>query len=348
VAANYGLWSWGEEVLSVFVVGRMGAKGEIHELDRGHPFIPCQARSQDGGRTWSIETFIGQLPGGISLSADEHLDAALRIRQRIDTGIDLMTLKRPVDFLDPETILMCARTGLTEDAVSWFYVSENRGQHWDGPYAFDGLELAIAARTDIVPLGNHDALFLLTTSKVDGAEGRTFCARTRNGGRSFEFMSFIGEEPHGYRIMPSSVMLNDGTVVTATRCYGGTSGKGWIEAFASHDQGKTWRRLGVVVENTGEDGNPPAVVRYGENGLALAYGFRDRPFGIRMRTSDDGGRTWSGEVVLRDDGGTPDLGYPKIVRMSDRGLLAVYYFNGGAQCERYIAATLVDLSPSPS
>lgn len=345
--ANYGLWSWGHEVLVVFAVGRMGAKGEIHELDRGHPFTPCQARSHNGGRTWSIEEFKGLLPGGTSLSADEHLDDALQIRPRIDARVDLIALELPIDFLDPETILMCARTGLAEGSVSWFYVSESRGRQWNGPYAFSGLGLPVAARTDVVPLGNHDALFMLTTSKGDGTEGRPFCARTRDGGRLFEFVNFIGEEPDGYRIMPSSAMLNDGTIVTTTRCYGKISGKGWIEVFASDDQGASWRSMGVGVENTGEEGNPPAVVKYGDRGLVLAYGFRDRPFGIRMRTSGDGGRTWSDEFVLRDDGGTPDLGYPRIVPISDRGILVVYYFNDGAQRERYIAATLFDLPQPP-
>jgi len=50
--ANYGLWSWGEEIVVVFARGKLGAKGELHELDRDYPFVPWQARSLDGGLTW--------------------------------------------------------------------------------------------------------------------------------------------------------------------------------------------------------------------------------------------------------------------------------------------------------
>jgi hypothetical protein len=59
----------------------MGPKGEIHELDREHPFKPCQARSLDGGITWKPETFHGNVPGGASLSADEHLEIELKVRK---------------------------------------------------------------------------------------------------------------------------------------------------------------------------------------------------------------------------------------------------------------------------
>jgi hypothetical protein len=340
--ANYGLWSWGRELLTVFAVGKMGARGEIHELDRDHPFVPCQARSLDGGCQWRIEDFDGRLPGGPSLSADEHLENDLKIRPRVRVHDDLAALERPVDFLDPETIAMCARTGLSRDSVSWFYISRSRGRHWDGPFAFQGLELPVAARTDIVPLGTADALFILTTTKSDGKEGRTFCARTRDGGRTFEFVSFVGDEPDGYRIMPSSIRLTDGAIITGTRCADAAGNNGWIEMFTSYDEGASWKALGVAVENTGRGGNPPALSQVDDGRLILVYGSRDAPFGIRMRSSGSRGRTWSEETVIRDDGGTPDIGYPKIARTSGGGLVVVYYFNAGEGRERYIAASTIE------
>ncbi|NDK54243.1 exo-alpha-sialidase, partial [Rhizobium laguerreae] len=62
---------------------------------------------------------------------------------------------------------------------------------------------------------------------------------------------------------------------------------------------------------------------------------------IRMRMSFDDGRTWGAETVIRSDGGTADLGYPKLVQRGDGSLLAVYYFNDGDREERYIAASIV-------
>jgi len=336
--ANYGLWAWGDEVLSVFAVGRVGPMGDIHELDREHPFKPCQARSLDGGLTWKTEPFHGYVPGGASLSADEHLEIELKVRPRLDRATDLAALNGPIDFTDPETIVLCARTGLAEDSVSWFYTSRSRGRRWEGPFGFAGLNMPIAARTDILPLGRKEALFMLTTAKTDGKEGRVFCARTLDGGRSFEFLGFVGDEPAGYRIMPSSVRIGDGALVTATRC-AGQDGDGWIEVFNSIDEGRNWRKLGIVVDNTGPCGNPPALAVLGDNRLALAYGCRTKPFGIRLRLGNDGGKAWGDDIALRADGGTSDIGYPKVVVTDNGDLLVVYYFTDGPARERYIAGS---------
>ena len=77
--------------------------------------------------------------------------------------------------------------------------------------------------------------------------------------------------------------------------------------------------------------------------LALAYGCRAQPFGIRLRLSTDGGDFWGEEVTLRADGGTSDIGYPKVVAMNGGDLLVVYYFNDGPAQDRYIAASRVAL-----
>ena len=339
--ANFGLWSWGREALCVFAAGETGEGIGLHELDPDRPFVPRQARTGDGGISWKVEAFAAGTPGGPSLSSDEHLDPALRTRPRIDAARDLLELDEPIDFLDPETIVLCARTGLSGDTLSWFYISHTRGRYWNGPYPFRGLALPLAARTDIVPLGRHEALFMLTAAKRDGTEGRVVCARTRDGGRSFEELSEVGDEPPGYRIMPSSVRMEDGTIVTAVRCAAKQDSQGWIEIFASRDQGHTWSFLGTAVDDTGSGGNPPALAAAPDGRLILFYGYRNPPFGIRMRTSRDGGRTWQSEATVRDDGGTPDLGYPKVVMTDEGALLTAYYFNDGPGEERYIASSRI-------
>ena len=338
--ANYGLWAWGDEILTVFGVGRMGPLGDIHELDREQPFKPCQARSLDGGASWTIEKFLGHVPGGTSLSADEHLEIELKVRPQIDRTRDLAVLNHPLNFTDFETTVMCARTGLTQDSISWFYISRTRGRRWEGPFGFNGLSLPVAARTDIVPLGPTQALFMLTTTKANGDEGRVFCARTLDGAQSFEFMGCIGNEPQGHRIMPSSIRLNDGSILSSTRC-ADQEGQGWIDLFRSTTEGRLWTKIGVVAASTGLHGNPPALVPLRDGRIALLYGSRNNPFGIRMRLSADGGATWSKEHLLRADGGTPDIGYVKAVKLEDGDLLVVYYYNEGAGQERFIAASRV-------
>jgi hypothetical protein len=54
-------------------------------------------------------------------------------------------------------------------------------------------------------------------------------------------------------------------------------------------------------------GNPPSLLKLRDGRLALIYGYRRPPFGIRARISKDLGKTWSDEFVLRTDGGATDL-----------------------------------------
>jgi hypothetical protein len=46
--------------------------------------------------------------------------------------------------------------------------------------------------------------------------------------------------------------------------------------------------------------------------------------------------------VLRDDGGTTDLGYPWSVALDDKRVLVVYYYNI-ANGPRHIAGTILEI-----
>ena len=61
--------------------------------------------------------------------------------------------------------------------------------------------------------------------------------------------------------------------------------------------------------------------------VVCVYGYRMPPHGIRARVSEDGGRSWGAELVLRDDGGSWDLGYPRVIEHEEGKLLTVYYMN---------------------
>jgi hypothetical protein len=43
--------------------------------------------------------------------------------------------------------------------------------------------------------------------------------------------------------------------------------------------------------------------------------------------SEDGGRTWGAEIILRGDGGSWDLGYPRVIERAPGELITVYYMN---------------------
>jgi len=337
--ANYGIWSWGDEIVVGFTLGYHRAGLGFHTIDREKPSINVQARSLNGGESWEVERMPGRTPGGRGISADEHMREDLRVGKVLDERDVLMDPPGGIDFTHPDFALMCARTGLKAGARSWFYISYDRCRSWQGPYKLPMFGTpGVAARTDYQVLSRNECLLLLTAAKPNGDEGWSFCAKTDDGGKTFSFLSWIGPEPTGYSIMPSSVRLSESRILVAVRCK--EEGKYWIDLYISDDNGRTWRYMNRPVENTGRGGNPPSMIKLQDGRLCLTYGYRDVPYGIRAKLSEDDGETWGEEIILRDDGGNYDLGYPRTVQRSDGKIVTLYYFNDHPEGERYIAATI--------
>jgi len=81
--------------------------------------------------------------------------------------------------------------------------------------------------------------------------------------------------------------------------------------------------------------------------IALTYGWRHSPYGIRAIVSKDDGQTWGKEMVLRCDGASWDLGYPRTVQRADGKCVTVYYYHHPDQKERFIGATIWDPTADP-
>jgi hypothetical protein len=234
---------------------------------------------------------------------------------------------------------MTLRMSDNHGGLSRFYYSNDRGHRWHGPFKFPTLGLkGIAARTDYIVNGPSDCLVFLTASKSTGQEGRPLCARTTDGGKTWKFVGWIGPEPAGYSIMPSTVRLAGHALLTAVRVREGD--RSWIEAYFSGDDGATWS-LRSTPAQTGE-GNPAAMLKLADGRVCLTYGHRAAPFGMRAVLSSDSGQTWSDEIVLRANGGGRDIGYPRSVQRPDGKVVTVYYWNDDPGETRYIAATLWD------
>jgi hypothetical protein len=139
--------------------------------------------------------------------------------------------------------------------------------------------------------------------------------------------------------LTSTVKLDDGSLVTATRRQVPV-GNG-IDIYRSADAGLTWTFVTTAVSDTGR-GNPPSLVKLRDGRLAVTYGYRAQPYGIRARISRDGGKTWDAERILRADAADWDLGYPRSVQRPDGKIVTVYYYNDPSAVERYIAATIWD------
>jgi hypothetical protein len=334
--ANHGIWSWGDEILVGFSAGYHKDLGPArHNIDHDKPEEHLLARSKDGGRTWSIENPAEQ---GVLIGT-----AGMRHGTVPPGATELEPIPCPghINFAHPDFAMTCRMAGV-HTGTSRFYYSYDRGRSWKGPFLLPLLgQRGIAARTDYVVDGPAECTLFLTAAKQNDREGRPICARTTDGGKSWELVSTIGPEPVGSAIMPSTVRLSARDLVTTIR-RGGEAEKrsSWIEAWASPDNGRSWSLLGEPVPDTGE-GNPPHLLKLADGRLCLTYGRRARPFGIFARLSSDGGRSWSDPIVLRDDGGGRDLGYPRSVQRRDGKVVTIYYFwDEKTGPERYIAASI--------
>ncbi|MBI1785338.1 exo-alpha-sialidase, partial [Candidatus Sumerlaeota bacterium] len=117
--------------------------------------------------------------------------------------------------------------------------------------------------------------------------------------------------------------FNDHTVI-ARSTDGGRSFQPWADA--------------------GFQGHPHYALRLPDLRVLLIYGYRHPPFGIRARVLDAecANGAAAEEIILRDDGGNGDLGYPWATMTADGRILVVYYFNKNDGA-RQIAGTVLEI-----
>jgi hypothetical protein len=329
--ANNGVWIWGNEIVVGLEQGYHNPQpGGGHAIRRDKPQLNVLSRSLDGGKTWKLE------------DPDNFIDD--------DVDEDEYTKDCPgVNFSHPDFAM---RVGGRR-----FFVSHDRGKNWQGPYRVNitGKKVGrLTSRTDYIVLGPKECMVFMSaeTGLVESNyQDRAFSARTTDGGKSFEFQGWMTHNVEVRSVMPSTVYVGDKHLVSVMRRKHGQKfedrpsiTKNWIEAAESRDDGKTWVNLGKVADTDLGDrnGNPPAMVRLKDARLCAAYGYRAYPYGIRVKLSSDSGKSWGEEIVLRHDGATWDLGYPRMVQRPDGKVVVMYYYNTKEIPAQHIGVTIWD------
>jgi hypothetical protein len=324
--ANGGLWAWGDELVVLYEDGALRPSDRSHAIAFHDRIGVEQARSTDGGETWVVEPEPIVKPGPPGFPRDGN------------DGPEVRDLAAPVDFSQPGFALYVQMSD-KDYGVSYWYYSTDRARSWSGPYRLPTFGYAtVNARTDYVINGPSDVQLTLSgTNRTNDEEGsHPFVVRSTDGGLTWEPVSRVGPDP---TIQSSTVRLHDTTLVSVGR-------NGVV--YASDNNGVTWGRRSTLDTARG----PYGLARLDDGRLLAVYGYRSAPFGVRARISSDGGRSWSAEAVLRGDGGSFDLGYPRAVVRADGSVVVVYYHNTDSQAERTIDATILDPSavfgPGPS
>ena len=322
--ANNGIWNWGDEILVCFAHAYNKENKYHHAIDRTKPGNPAFARSLDGGQTWQLEKVPENLLNG---------SKGKKFEGKINFVADGFALR---------------------NKEQTFCYSYDKGKTWEGPFKFPDFGGQLTSRTDYIVENANEAL-IFTSIKDDkvraSLQDRAITIKTGDGGKNFEFVGYMTELDTVRSVMPATVRIDENHLVSAMRRrldppsddkYG--LQQNWIDVYDSKDNGKTWCFLAKIANtDTGiRNGNPPSMVKLKSGKLVVAYGYRGIPYSIRGRISSDNGRTWSKEIILRDDARIWDIGYCRTVVRNDDKIVTVYYYSTEEKTERHIEATIWD------
>lgn len=321
----------------------LGEKGESH-VDPNSYLVAM--RSRDDGATWSAqpELIYAHAFGG---SQDPCL---LQLRDGT-----LLCASYGWTFVKPETVAgMKEPYFQTKPGVvflgGYLVRSDDGGKTWQGPIYPPHItpELNHDPYNQPIRAYNRGALY-------EGRDGRIFwvvAATDRAMPTRRQSNHLLISEDKGLTWRYSApVAVDDKVTFNEASAY--ETPKGDIVAFMrtanyddqaciarSTDGGKTFQPW----QSMGWKGHPLQALRLADDRVLLVYGYRHKPYGIRARVlnAECTDFATAPEIVLRDDGGTTDLGYPWAVALDAKRVLVTYYFNK-SDGTRHIAGTVLDV-----
>lgn len=318
----------------------LGAKGNLHTDPNSYCVL---VRSRDNGLTWSRQPeliYAHPLGGSQDPGLLQLRDGSILCTSYVWTLVDPQTYKAPAG---------ATVAGQGQYVFQGGYVvrSSDGARTWQGPFIpppIPGRE-----RTDgygqPLPSYNRGAL-------CPGRDGRIYwaVASGRAAGAPGSDVHLLISEDRGETWRYGCVIATDPKVsFNETSLY--ETANGDLVAFLrteslddhtaiarSRDRGRSFEPW----VDAGWQGHPHHAVRLEDGHVFLVYGYRHPPFGVRARVLDPecAGIATAPEFVLRDDGGSGDLGYPWAIALPGRRILAVYYFQRG-NGTRHIAGTLL-------
>lgn len=295
-------------------------------------------RSEDRGRTWNVTNEDRNRPSNDVRAPQAGVDG--RREPLVEIG--------PIDYSNRDVLVSnfnhqyMPEDGLIRDFYEslkplveaperqvFFRVSRDAGRTWsrsvmlplDGLYGISAVESA-AVRPD------GRCLLFLNGLTRQGTMSRPLVYRSTDDGTTFHFLSFVTPSDDPFfggtvQMYPRGLVLPNGRILCTVRIDRDWAGDMWTHLYKSDDGGRTWQFLSRVTDF----GAPSAPLLMSDGRLVMIYGSRLPPAGIRAVVSEDEGQTWGPEIIVREDGGSWDVGYPRAWEAAPGKIGAIYYFN---------------------
>ena len=226
--------------------------------------------------------------------------------------------------------------------------STDGGKTWQGPEYPPHIppEVNHTPFGDGIPACNRGALY-------EGKNGRIYwgvVATDTEGTRKTSVYLLTSDDKGSTWTYQCPIAVDENITFSETSIY--ETPKGDIVAFLrtaryddkaciarSTDGGKSFKW-----ESMGFQGHPLNAIQLPDKRVLLTYGYRHAPFGVRARilNAECTDFATSEEFVLRDDGGSSDLGYSWPVLLDANKVLVTYYFNKNNGL-RHIAGTIIEI-----
>ena len=289
--------------------------GELLTVLRGGaPHIGVKGRldivtSKDHGETWSAPRTVVDSPDDDRNPAFGQLrNGDLILAYAILHGYDSTGLK-----LNPG-----------EHRAEGVYVvrSHDGGKTWSKPvrsestYELEKNGGNVSPYGKIVQLSDGSALMSVYYQFDDSRGHQEYVFRSRDNGKTWGEPKLIGEHYNETGLL----VLKNGSLLAAMRSEKG----GHLAAATSSDGGVTWSQPAQITQDREHPGD---LIQLKNGDILLAYGERNKPFGVEAIVSHDNGKTWSAasKTVLANDAPSTDCGYPSSVQLPDGKILTVYY-----------------------
>ena len=285
-------------------------------------------RSRDDGRTWSREPQLiyahpfggSQDPCMVQLR-DGTIICSSYGWARLDPGT-FSKLQQPVaragNFVFLGGYLLCSRDG----GHSWEAPIQPRPSMGEANHDLFG-KLVPAYNRGAMCEGRNGDLYWVVASNSTNAPQRTatHLLISSDKGQTWKYSCVVAQDSKAEFNETSIYETPKGELVAFLR----------TQDFDDHtciarstDHGKSFQW-----QDAGFRGHPHHALQLPDQRVLLVYGYRHRPFGIRARVLNPEctNAREAEELVLRDDGGNGDLGYPWATMVSKTRALVVYYFN---------------------